>query len=691
MQKEWPRTYTETHHYSELYPPYTGPYTFKVALTLRIGKFVAALCLFQMGATSTRAQEAGGKPAEKAAAAEKKAEKPQLPFQIQLLETHIRFEANGDSRKEVHTIVKMNNILGARQFARLTFEYNRGFQQVEIPLVRISHANGGTSEVLPSAIADAPNPAVEKFLAYQDVRVKSVRVLGLQEGDTVEYRVITTTTNHPLAPDFWLEHSFDRSGQVLEEQYEVDLPAARKLLIRVNPGTPATSTDKSGEGDSARSIYLWHLSSGRGLKDEPHFENTKEDIVITTFEWGTLESSLQSRLAISVFPPGFQAKARQLTTPYAKQEEKLSHLYDLVSKEMRTVDLPIGATGYRLREPLEILSSGYAVPEEKCALLSALISTQNDGSTANPALVLDANSTESDLARPTLLSNILVAMEASQKGKELWLDPTIEVAPFGMIPLDLRGRTAMPLISTSHGLFEKVPSKLPFAAFQRVGVDATLAGDGNLTATVKYTLRGDNELLLRVAFHQTAKEKWKDIAGLLAISDGFRGQVTNVSASDPMETKEPFMVEYEISQPKFVDWTKKPVRIPAVLPQIGLPEPPARPAVGGKAQNIELGTPLNVETRLTMKLPVGTTAQAPAGTTVDRDYAAFASKYGATQGTITASRHINFLMREIPADRAMDYNAFLHAVQNDQAQLFTLEATPVPVVNSEQSPAATKP
>ena len=139
----------------------------------------------------------------------KAAEKPALPFQIQLLETRVRFEANGDSRKEVHTVVKLNNILGAREFARLAFDYNRAFQQLEIPQVRITHANGGTSEVLPSAVSDAPNPVVEKFPAYQDVRVKSVRILGLQEGDTVEYRVITTTTHHPLAPDFWLEHTFE--------------------------------------------------------------------------------------------------------------------------------------------------------------------------------------------------------------------------------------------------------------------------------------------------------------------------------------------------------------------------------------------------------------------------------------------------------------------------------------------------
>ena len=62
----------------------------------------------------------------------------------------MRFEGNGDSRKDVHTIVKINDLAGARQFSRVGFEYDRAFQTVEIPLVKISHANGGTSEICPA-------------------------------------------------------------------------------------------------------------------------------------------------------------------------------------------------------------------------------------------------------------------------------------------------------------------------------------------------------------------------------------------------------------------------------------------------------------------------------------------------------------------------------------------------------------
>jgi len=628
------------------------------------------------------AQEAAQKPEkppERAPAAEKKPDKPELPFQIQLLETHIRFETNGDSRKEIHTIVKINNILGARQFARLGFDYNRRFQQIEIPLVRISHANGGTSEVLPSAIADPPNPAVEKYPAYQEVRVKSVRLLGLQEGDTVEYRVITTTSHHPLAPDFWLEHSLDRSGQVLAEQYDLDLPASREVKVWTSEYSQSFEEAKSGQGDAMRVSYRWKYPAGsappknadRAATDLPAYL-ANADVALTTYtEWPKFMLAMQKLFPTASATTEIKDKAMKLTAEAKTPEERLHLLYDFVAQKITTVDLPLGSTGYATRTAQEILASGYATPEDKCVLLLALAGGAE--LEAKPALTgTQVPTTNRALILPSLFPHVLVL--ASTEKKSIWLDPSEPVTPFAMIEVNLRGKPALlPYPRSDTRFFENVSTVLPFAAFQKVGVDAKLGESGNVTAKVKYTMRGDNELLLRVAFYQTPKEKWKDVAGLLAISDGFRGQVTSVNASDPTATKEPFTVEYEISQPKFVDWSKKPVRIPALLPQISLPDPPARAAAGGKAPNIELGTPLDVETRMTLRLPAGTTVQTPAGTAVGRDYATFASKYGMLQNTVTASRRVNFLLPEIPADRATDYNAFLHAVQNDEAQVFTLD------------------
>src|SRR6202035_2779393 len=118
---------------------------------------------------------------------------PELPAQIELLETRVRFETNGDSRKEVHTRVHINHELGARQFARLSFDYNRSFQQIDFPLVRVTHTGGGH--------------------------------------DDLKHRVVPTTPRHPLAPDFCREHTFDRSGVVSKEIFDLDLPAAPKTQL----------------------------------------------------------------------------------------------------------------------------------------------------------------------------------------------------------------------------------------------------------------------------------------------------------------------------------------------------------------------------------------------------------------------------------------------------------------------------
>ena len=658
--------------------------------------FLVSLLLFHAHPAFAQAQAFPARPAPSS-----QATKPSPPAaseknaaQIELLETKYRFETNGDSRKEVHTRVRINNELGARQFARLNFDFNRGFQSVEIPFVRVTHASGGTADILPSAITDNPNPAVVDYPAYHDVRVKSVRILGLAPGALLEYRVITTTTHHPLAPDFWLDHAFDRTGVVTHEIFELDLPASRNPAVRISPATPAESINKSGNGENARVTYSWdrgETDSTRNARDTES-EAQEPDVLLSSEPWEMLSVRLSENLtpganrlqSISTpeqqqgevarrsrVSPEIAAKATELTINAKTNRAKLEALYDFVSQKIRTVDLPLGATGFLAKTPKDILTSGYATPEDKFVLFAALNAALRFG--AEAALTGFCDSTVP--AQPGLFKHLIIS--AYDGANNSWLDPSLEVAPFGIIPAN-SGKCAFILnwqffeMNSTGREWQPLKTKPPFPSAQKVLVAAEVSEDGILKAKVRYSLRGDNELLLRVAFHRTPKEKWKDVAQMLALSDGFRGQITNVTASDPYATKEPFTVEYEISQPKFIDWSKKTVRIPAILPLPGLPDAPtAAQASSGKA--IELGTPLAVDLDATVELPAGATGQAPIGTTVNRDYATFSSKYSAQGNTLHASRSLHFIASGLPASRATDLNAFLHAVQSDQTQLFTVQ------------------
>ena len=686
---------------SEVYGGEEGSYTGSVSFPLQKWREVFLIGVVAAGVAMSAQEPAKepakaeskpqeGKPSEPKPQNEKPAakseEKATLPFEIELLETRVRFEANGNSRKEVHTVVRINDAGGARQFARLGFDYNRAFQSVEIPQVKIAHANGGTSEILPSAITDVANPAVEKFPAYQDVRMKTVRILGLQEGDTLEYRVITTTTKPPLAPDFWLEHTFDRSGQVLEEHYELDLPKPERLEVRINPQTPATRIEPAGHTTAPHTIYQWDQPLAKSAADNPDLTG-KPDIAVSTYDWDYLGWRLAEALLPGSKPfveaktteeytkeldrqpevtPVVKAKALSLTQNAKNNLERLKAIYRFVSTQIRTVDLPPGATGFHVRPAQSVLESGYGNSEDKYVLFAAMAEVFQMGTEAAFTGFCD----KSAVPNPMRFRHLIVGAYADKQW--YWLDPVLEVAPFGMIASP-SCRTAFVMnlgfasLNSSGHEWEDLPESSSLSAFQKVSVEASISGEGTLKAKLKYITRGENELVLRMAFHQAPKERWNEVAGLLALSDGFRGHIESVKASDPLETEKPFEVEYEITQPKFVDWAKKPVRIPALLPQIALPDAPGK--AGG---TIELGTPLEVETEMTLKLPEGTTVQTPPGTAVSRDYATYASKYGGHLNTVTASRHVHFLLREIPGDRATDYRAFTRAVKLDETQAIGL-------------------
>jgi hypothetical protein len=119
------------------------------------------------------------------------------------------------------------------------------------------------------------------------------------------------------------------------------------------------------------------------------------------------------------------------------------------------------------------------------------------------------------------------------------------------------------------------------------------------------------------------------------------------------------------------------------LPSPGLPDVASPSHDSTSKKTIDLGTPLEIDLDATVTLPEGTTAQAPTGTSVERDYANFSSKYSAQGNTIHATRKLHFISPEIPATRAGDLNAFLHAVQSDQSQLFTLQA---PAIQQKSEP-----
>ena len=125
------------------------------------------------------------------------------------------------------------------------------------------------------------------------------------------------------------------------------------------------------------------------------------------------------------------------------------------------------------------------------------------------------------------------------------------------------------------------------------------------------SMRGDTELVLRLAFHRTPQAQWKELGQTILSLDGIHGEVTAVKPADPLATHDPFELDIEFAQPNFLNWSAKRETTPLPLLAIGLPDPPA-----DAAKPIELGSPLNVTVKLKLDLPPIFAAQPPVASSV---------------------------------------------------------------------------
>jgi tetratricopeptide (TPR) repeat protein len=633
-------------------------------------------------------QQEKPKHTEARATEQKKAtEYSEEAFVFEQYATRVRFEDDGTGRQETSVRVKVQSDAGVQQLGELNVGYNSANQKVQIEYVRVRKSDGNVLTAGADAVQDLSAPVTREAPVYTDYRLKHISVPGLRPGETLEYKIVTRT-EMPLAPgNFWFEYEFEKNIIVLDEQLEVNVPKARSIKLKTRPGAEPTITE---EGD--RRIYRWTSKNTQRPTEEELKEKAKKKkpeeegpaVQLTTFQgWeevGRWYAGLEKeRVAPS---PEIRAKADQLIKGRATQLEKIEALYDFVAKNFRYVSLSFGLGRYQPHAAAEVLANQYGDCKDKHTLLAALLEAA--GIRAEAALIPSQRKLDAEVPSPSQFDHVITYVPGEKE--PVWLDTTTEVAPFRLLSAGLRGKKALAISRNDGAELRETPADPPFPSTQEVEINGEVSELGKLKAQVKYTLRGDAELLLRMAFRRTPQHQWKQIAQWMAMSDGFRGEVTDVKPGDPSATKEAYRIDYEISQANYLNWSSKKSEIALPLPSMGVPNPPDEKE--GSEEKIELGTPLDATTRLTLTLPAKYNARAPVSMAMKRDYAEYQASYKLEQNVLRAERTIKFRMRELPAERGGDYRAFLRAIRNDESQSLWVESA---VAGTPTIPETAKP
>lgn len=623
---------------------------------------VLLLCLIAMpNAAHTR------RLAPQKASAPARPDDSQQPFVIEQYYTSAKFENDGTGVRDLTVRIHVQSEAGVQQLGELVFGFNSANEQMDVRYARVDKSDGSVVTAERDAVKEMTSSVARDAPVYTDYKEKHVTIPGLSAGDTLEYEIVTRFLT-PLAPgEFWFDHNFISDAVVLDEHLEITVPSGRPIKL-ASPKFRFEKTDEPGH-----TVYAWKRAN---LKPVPGDDRSKQgpqqagerapDVQLTTFpSWNDVARWYADLEDGRTQPsPEIRAKTRELIANRATRLEKIQALYAYVSTNIRYVSLSFGLGRYQPHSAAEVFSNQYGDCKDKHTLLASMLEAA--GIPSDAVLISPGRRLDASLPSPAQFDHVITAVPDG--AGLIWMDSTAEVAPFRLLASPLRGRSALLVASDGGGKIVETPADPPFPSTQQVEIEGRVSDLGTLTAHLHYRMRGDAELVLRTAFRKTPQTQWKELGQTILALDGLRGNVTEVKPSDPSATQDPFELDIDFALANFLDWSSKKAKVALPLLTIGMPE-----IAEDNAKPIILGSPLDITTTLRLTFPPSFTARAPVAIAVAHDYAAFKSSYRFEDHALTATRTLNFKMRELPVDRTGDYLAFTRAVAADEGQPLVVE------------------
>lgn len=590
----------------------------------------------------------------------------------------IRYGDDGRGTKETIARVRVQTYVGVQKIGQLIFPYNGANERVEVKSVKVIKPDGTQVTAGPEAVVDVSSPVVQEAPMYTDARQKHVSVPGLSVGDIIEYDVVTRVFE-PLTPgQFWDSWDFVVHSVCLDDELVLDVPANRALKIKYPDGMRPTVTDQGG-----RRRYSWKTENKKAFEEPSLFGNfqsldpaqmlrgfaapTVRRVLFSTFQtwdevgqwYGGLAQDLQQPT------PEIRAKADEITKGASTDLAKAQALYDYVS-HIRYVSLSFGVGRYQPHSAVEVLSNRYGDCKDKATLLDALLAAE--GIESATALVETRMDVDRDLPTPMQFDHAINVVTLG--GKDVWLDSTIGVAPFGYLLPQLRGKDALVVSYPQKSELRQAPANLAGAKTYRFTVEKDIDEKGAEEANVAVEVQGgDWEVLLRLLLSRlTPAQFGQMLSGDPKLVGGYSGAYSNVQAGDPFDTREPFWMAAHYNRsldpsvdPKTSNALKK---TPSPLAQdlIERVLPIGKMIFTEKKSSISLDGPKDfyLHIKVTRKSP--SAANPPKPFHLTKDFGEYTLESSADHDTITVDAHLNLRESELDGSRFGEYMAFRKSV-----------------------------
>ena len=590
------------------------------------------------------------------------------------------FENDGTGSHMMRGRIHVQSDSGLQRFAVLSFPYQSLTESMELRYVRVRKPGGTLVITPPQEAQDIAAETTRQAPLYSDLREKHIAVKGLSVGDMLEYEIHVHITKALAAGQFWCAYTFANDGIVLQENFKVDVPLERAVKWR-SPNIQPTITYIG-----KRRMFAWTSSLlVKKSKDQEKAEQQiaiyqgsqgkfpQPEIQLSSFRsWGEVGrwySGLQEKRATPT--EEIRVKAAELTKGLTDDRARAVAIYDYVSTRVHYIGIDLGIGRYQSHAASEVLSNQYGDCKDKHTLLAALLEAV--GIRAWPALISTSHDLDIDVPSPAQFDHVISAVWL---GDQLtWLDTTPEVSPFAYLMSFLRGKNAL-LVSTDKApalvITPSDPLTKPLTTFR---IDAKLSDSGVLHGKIDRTVEGDDsEVALRAAFRSVPLPQWKDLGQQLSYASTFAGEVSDVTATTPEKTGEPFRFGYTYDRKDFPNWADRHVSSPLPpLPLTAAPEKDVR-----TLDPMWLGSPAEARFESHVELPKGYSAAPPANLDLVGEFAEYHRTYVLKDHILTTERRLILKANNVPVPRIDAYRQFVKAVNADQERSIPLSSDAAP-------------
>jgi hypothetical protein len=376
---------------------------------------------------------------------------------------------------------------------RMPLTWSTSTEKLKVVQARIDKPDG-RSVVLPKeAIREDPPTGDAYFHEFSDEDRLIITFSDAEPGDLLVVRT-KRDVFHPRVPGgFMAAPVLDRAVGWEETNYTISVPADMTFHYETRV------FDHQSETIRDRIVHYFHAGkvpeAPREVAILGPFDRLPRFAVSTFRDWDAFGQAYASVLTPHAkVTPSVAAMADKLTAGVQDPRDQAQALYDWVRDRIHFVPVPLEESRPEPHDAEHVMTKLYGDDKDQMVLLYALLAARH----VPAEFVLLNNATDATIADPPNLRpmNHLILF---LPGFKVYLDPTVSVAPFGLLPLGELGKPAIHLGGSSGVARRDIPMPASGDTLSDMKTAMRFDENGLVTGTTTTTARGALGIWLRSA------------------------------------------------------------------------------------------------------------------------------------------------------------------------------------------------